>query len=118
MEFPQEQITELKGYFGVVEQGEEAGLTYFLIPKFKLPEGCTPTECDVLLSPMPANGYDSRLYFAERIQQAKIPNLYLNWNATDVRILDRNWHAFSWKLTKPNLRLAELVLLHLKPLQV
>ena len=31
-----------------------------------------------------------------------------NWNASGVRIAERNWHAFSWK-ANPNLRLAQMV---------
>jgi hypothetical protein len=36
-----------------------------------------------------------------------------NWTP-DVRILERNWHAFSWTVDTPGLRLAQLVMNHLR----
>jgi len=32
----------------------------------------------------------------------------LNWNANGVRILERNWHAFSWTVN-PEPRLIQMV---------
>lgn len=114
MDFPEDQITELKN-LGEVLSAQEGGVPYFIIRALKLPDGCTPNQCDALLCPVPANGYNSRLYFSQKVQPAKA--VTLNWNANDVRILEQNWHAFSWKLTHTNLRLIELVALHLKILQ-
>lgn len=110
--FTKEQIDELKRLFPDVLQGEEAGVTYFLLPQIHLPDGCTPARTDALLCPSPRDGYSSRLFFAEQIQTSKA----LNWNASGVRILERNWNAFSWKLDAPNLRLVQMLSLHLKAL--
>jgi hypothetical protein len=107
MNFAQEQITELKDLFPNVQACDEGGVTFFLIPDFKLPEGCIPSNADALLCPTSRDGYDSRLYFSDKIQTAKP----LNWNANCVRILERNWHAFSWRIP-PGLRLSQMVATH------
>jgi|SRR5215213_572825 len=109
MSFPDDQIQELKAMFGSVGQGVEAGVTYFLLPGLTLPEGCTPSSTDALLCPTPRDGYNSRLFFADRIQSRHS----LNWNAVGVRILEHNWNAFSWQVNRPGLRLAQLVSAHL-----
>lgn len=112
MEFPPDQIEELKALAGDASRSEEGGFVYFLLPSLQLPPGCSPEKVDALLCPMLRNGYPSRLFFAERITSRG----QRNWNANGVRILERNWHAFSW--TVPGgLRLAQLVGAHLKGLR-
>lgn len=110
--FPDEQVAELNMLCCGVQQCEEAGFTYLLLPGLALPEGCRPPAIDALLCPTARDGYPSRLFFAERVQSAK----QLNWNANAVRIVERNWDAFSWKVN-PNLRLAQMVAAHLRALQ-
>lgn len=111
MNIPQDQIDELKMLFGEIKACEEVGITYFLIPNFQLPEGCTPAVVDVLLCPVPRDGYAARLFFAEQLQTK--PSL--NWNG-HFRICERNWHAFSWSVDA-NLRLAQIVASLLRALQ-
>jgi hypothetical protein len=113
MNIPQEQIEELKKAFGNVQYGEEGGYVFFLIPSFQLPEGCEPKIVDVLLCPMSRDGYPSRLFYSQEIRPPK-PR---NWNAKEVRILERNWWAFSWKLEHPDLRLIQMVSAHLRGLR-
>jgi hypothetical protein len=112
MDFPQDQIDELKRLFGEVLSCNESGFIYFFIPALSLPEGCSHEKVDVLLCPMPRDGYNSRLFFAEKIQSKKPQN----WNVNGIRIIERNWYAFSWR-TPENLRLATMVAMHLKGLQ-
>jgi hypothetical protein len=102
--FPDDQITELKELFGEVQQRHEGGVTYFFLPQLRLPDGCTPAQIDALFCPTSHHGYTARLFFAERINSPKS----LNWN-TNQRILERNWHAFSWEIKQGNLRLAQVV---------
>ena len=113
MNIPQEQIEELKRTFGNVQYGEEGGFIFFLILSLLLPEGCEPKMVDVLLCPVPRDGYPSRLFFSEAI---KTPTPR-NWNTQNVRILERNWWAFSWKLEHTDLRLIQLVSAHLRGLR-
>lgn len=117
MNFPQEQVEELKQLFSAVEMAEEGGYVFFLIPNLRLPNGCTPETIDALLCPMPRDGYTSRLFFSQKIEKNPPPNPALNWNSTDQRILERNWYAYSWKINRSDLRLAQMVANHLKPLR-
>jgi hypothetical protein len=112
MNFPEEQIEEFKSIFGNIQKAEEGGVIYFFIPSLILPDGCTPSMVDALLCPTPRDGYKSRLFFSERI----LTPVNRNWNAQNVRILERNWHAFSWQ-TKNDLRLAQMVTVHLRGLK-
>jgi hypothetical protein len=112
MSFTEEQVAELKQLCQAVRQYEEAGCTYLLLPGLNLPEGCSPSRLDALLCPTPRDGYSSRLFFAERVGS----RAQLNWNANGVRIAERNWHAYSWKVS-PDLRLAQMVAAHLRALR-
>lgn len=112
MSFPDDQVAELKRLCPNVSQVEEAGCVFLLLPGLQLPEGCSPASTDAILCPSARDGYPSRLFFSERVTFAQ----ERNWNATGVRIAERNWQAFSWK-TSPDLRLAQMVAAHLRGLQ-
>lgn len=114
MAFPSDQIEELKSAFPTVFSAEEGGTTYFLIPNFELPSGSSPAVVDVLLCPTAdRHGYPSRLFFSEQVKSPKP----LNWNTNGVRIFERAWFAYSWKISQPGLRLMQILALHLKALQ-
>lgn len=111
--FPKEQIDNLKLLCPGIQQGDEGGVTYFLLPQLKIPDGCQPAQVDALLRPTKqSDGYNSRLYFAERIQSRKT----LNWTGQS-RILERNWHVFSWQVQAPNLTLIQILQEHLDALR-
>jgi hypothetical protein len=112
MTFPDEQVEELKLLCQGVEQAGEGPRTFFYLPGLTLPGGCKPSQSDALLCPTEMDGYPSRLFFAVQVQGP----VSRNWNANGVRILEKNWHAFSWKVS-PNLRLAQMVAAHLKGLR-
>jgi hypothetical protein len=114
MSYPEDQVVELKLLCPDVSEVKEAGCIYFFLPGLILPDGCSPARTDALLCPSARDGYPSRLFLAERVQsKAKAEP---NWNANGVRIVERNWHAYSWK-TNPNLRLAQMVAAHLRALR-
>jgi hypothetical protein len=116
MPLPNDQVEELKLIASSLAVCEEGGVSFILIPKSKLPNGCAPSEMDLLLCPSPRDGYNSRLFFAERVQPpAKPGREALNWNGS-IRIAERNWQAFSWR-TPEGLRLAQMLSIHLKALQ-
>jgi hypothetical protein len=118
MEFPQDQIIELRE-FGPVSIEQEGAVPYLRIQQLQLPAGCTPERCDVLLCPVKtADGYCSKLYFSEKIQTASPLPIPLNWQAPFF-ILGQNWHSFSWQLLDGNLGLspAQKLSMHLKPLR-
>ena len=109
MAFAADDIAELIQLFTRVQQAEEGGFTYFLLLDVALPEGCTPATLDALLCPMARDGYSSRLFLSQQIAH-RGPGT--NWNAVNVRLLERNWFAVSWRV-RAALRLAQLVRGHL-----
>lgn len=104
MALPTDQIEGLKSIFSGVKVCDEGGVSYILIPSLALPPGCMPEKVAALLCPTVRDNYASRLFFAEQI---KSPT-GRNWNANSVRILEQNWHAFSWQVST-GLSLAQLV---------
>ncbi|HXU21055.1 MAG TPA: hypothetical protein VN788_10775 [Verrucomicrobiae bacterium] len=86
--------------------------TYILLPKMGLPAGCRPVRVDALLCLTGRDGYPTRLYFAERVAC----KAQLNWNAQDVRILERTWFAYSWTGVARG-RPIEVLAQHLKALK-
>jgi len=114
MQFPIEQIDELRSIYPDVKQMEEGGTSYFLLPNVSLPGGATPATVDLLLRPVHMDGYDSRLFYSQQPTFANRTHPEaLNWNAQGVHMLSRNWYAFSWR-TKPGLTLAQMVAMHLR----
>ncbi|HYX10010.1 MAG TPA: hypothetical protein VE912_25005 [Bacteroidales bacterium] len=114
MEWPEDQIEELKDFVGEVQIAEEGGKVYFLIPILQLPEQCKPNAVRALLCPTPRDGYKYRLFFAQIIEK---PQGRLNWNSKNQRILEENWFAFSWRINRNNLRLSQIVADHLRGLR-
>lgn len=108
MNFNEDEIAELKLINPNLSSAQEGGNQFILINGMVLPEGCIPRTVDVLLCPKPREGYNSRLYLAEKIMGCS----ERNWNG-QLRLLDRNWFAVSWQVP-PGLRLAEALLVHLK----
>ena len=51
MQFSQDQIDELKQIAPRLSFIEDGGHSYFLMEKQILPEGCMPSEVDLLFSP-------------------------------------------------------------------
>lgn len=105
-----DELRELLRQYPELEEGTEAGITYYIIPSLRLPEGCTPDRVDALLCPKGRDGYSSRLF----LERAVTCQAARNWNASNVRILERNWFAVSWRVSAPNLRLAQLLAAHLE----
>lgn len=110
MTITDDELRELLRQYPDMEEGTETGVRYYLIPGLRLPEGCTPERVDALLCPTGRDGYPSRLF----LEQAVTCRTARNWNASNVRILERNWFAVSWMVKTPNLRLAQLLAAHLE----
>lgn len=110
MDFPTEQLEELKQLAPGASRADEGGAPFFLLPSLVLPEGCQPTSCECLLSPKPHSGYPSRLFFTREILEAPSAKSKPNWNAKNIQILGRNWFAYSWQTNQEGLRLVQLVM--------
>ena len=111
--FPSDQIEELRVLYPGLSLVEETGIHYLFLPSVPLPNGCQPRKVDLLFCPAERDGYKSRLFFTERINCPK----QLNWNANGVRIIERNWHAISWRIGGTGLRLAQMISSHLSAFQ-
>ena len=109
MSYPLEQVEKLKPHCTGLAELTEGGVVYFFLENLRLPDGCDPPRCDALLCPSPKDGYPSRLYFATQVG-CGFPR---NWNAANVRIGERIWTAFSWKLDGRPLTLEEILIAHL-----
>lgn len=113
MSFPEDQLAELKELCPDASHLKDGGTDYFLLPTLALPSGCAPAVADALLCPTPRDGYNSRLFFDRTIASSQA----LNWHMQNVRIGDRNWNVYSWKLNRTDLRLAQIVGEHLRALR-
>lgn len=109
MLFPEEQVEELKDICPGALQYEEGGVPYFFLPELSTPDRCSPERVDALLCPTAHHGYTSRLFLSQRISSPQSRN----WS-TEARIMERTWHAISWKYDATNLRLAQILALQLR----
>jgi hypothetical protein len=108
----EDMIQELKLLCPAAKQAMEGGIDYVLLPSLSLPNGCNPSTVDCLLSLGARDGYENRLFFAQMIQSSQARN----WNGQNVRILERNWFAYSWKVPG-GLRPIEILAGHLQALR-
>jgi hypothetical protein len=112
MNYPQEEIDELKAYCSQLFFFEEAGHPYFRMMGLRLPAGCSPAEVEALFCPVDrGDGYPSRLFFPEQIGTPYPRNWHVN-----VRLGDRNWVAYSWRVAPGQRTLAEGLLELIKSL--
>jgi hypothetical protein len=110
MDYPKEQVEELKRYCSKLSALAEGAVTFLSLEGLRLPTGCNPQECDALLCPVPREGYPSRLYFSVMVSSP----YSRNWNVSNARIGERNWFAFSWRVTPPSPTLAQMLVSHLE----
>lgn len=109
MNYPQDQINELKRLFGEgLKLVNESGYNFIYLPKQKIPGGVDTEVVDLLFCPTPWGGYNSRLFYSRQIRTSA----GRNWNNVNVRIADQNWSAFSWQIPV-GLTLAEMILAYL-----
>ncbi len=107
IDFSEDELVELLAVFPRAQRGVEGGVTYFLLPDIAVPAP-GGTTADALLCPSSRDGYPSRLFLSTPLIAGRAKNL----NASNVRILERNWHAVSWKV-RSGLRLLQMVAAHL-----
>lgn len=116
-EYPQAEIDELKKHCLSLSDFFENNIRYFYLEGLLLPDGCSPTRVDALFCPVDrGDGYPSRLFFPESISSGKALNWHVNnqpLNVTEARIAEKNWWAYSWKVTDPNRPLQVLLREHL-----
>lgn len=105
-------LDELRALCPGARTFSEGNIDYVFLPGLHLPAGCSPASIDCLLCLGARDGYDNRLFFAAVVNSP----IGRNWNTQNVRILERNWFAYSWRV--PNgLRPIELLIGHLRGLR-
>jgi hypothetical protein len=107
-------LAELNLICAGAKEMAECGSAYIFLPALKLPDGCIPKQVDGLLRLSSTNtDYPTRLFFSQIVSSSSA----LNWNATNVVILQRNWFAYSWKDVTNEGRPIEIVAQHLRALR-
>ena len=104
------ELAELVLFCGAVTEFREGGKRYFLLERVTLPAGCSPAATTALLCPQERDGYQTRLFLAKPVSGRGA-----NW--TVHRVLDRNWHTWSWQGISANQRLAQILRGHLRGLK-
>lgn len=105
-----DDLAELGLFCGTVTEFREGGKRYVLLERVTLPTGCSPVATEALLCPEERDGYQTRLFLAEPVNGRAD-----NW--TVHRVLDRNWHTWSWQGISANQRLAQILRGHLRGLE-
>lgn len=112
--FSGEHLAELDLICAGAKEMAELGSAYIYLPALRLPNGCTPNQVDGLLRVSSTNtDYPTRLYFSQMVSCSTA----LNWNATNVVILQKNWFAYSWTDVANEGRPIEIIAQHLKALR-
>jgi len=115
MDLSFEQVQRLKEHCESVCRSAEGGITFLLLEALRVPAGATPSTVDALLRLGDSgDGYATRLFLAEKVTGPS--KIAVNWNALGVRILERNWYAYSWKVPI-EIDLDEILREHLKALR-
>lgn len=107
-----DNLQELRSLCPDAKKAREGGIDFVLLPGLNLPPSCTPSSTDCLLCLGPRDGYASRLFFSQLVSSRE----GRNWNGQNIRILERNWFAFSW-IVPGGLRPIETLIAHLQALR-
>jgi hypothetical protein len=107
-----DHLQELLSLSPETKQATEGGIDFVLLPGLQLPAGCSPPSLDCLLCLGPRDGYDNRLFFSQVVSSRE----GRNWNGQNIRILERNWFAYSWRVPG-GLRPIETLIAHLQALR-
>jgi hypothetical protein len=110
MEYPKEEIAELKRYCRKISTLTESSVTFLYLAELRLPAGCQPQVCDALLCPVQRDGYPSRLFMSVQVTSPYARN----WNVTNARIGEKNWFAFSWRVLPSARTLPQMLVAHLE----
>ena len=107
-----DHFEELRSLSPEARKATEAGIEFVLLPRLCLPSACNPSSVDCLLCLGPRDGYESRLFFSQVVSSPQ----GRNWNGQNIRILERNWFAYSWRVPG-GLRPIETLIAHLQALR-
>lgn len=109
----QEHIEELRSVCGLPSVMHDAGIDYVFLPGLEVTTSTMSRKLDALLCPSQhPTGYMTRLFLAEPLPGSGQSN---NW--TEHRILERNWHSWSWQNVPATLTPAQILAAHLRALR-
>ena len=109
----QENLGELQKIFGGAKVMQEGGIDYVFLPELEIITSQATYRLDVLLCPTQhPSGYMTRMFLAEPLHGSGQSN---NW--TEHRILERNWHSWSWQNVPATQALAQILAAHLRALR-
>ncbi len=103
----EDALAELRVLCPEAKVMSEAGFDYVFLPGLRLPLGAEPPIVDGLLCPQARDNYPTRLFLSEQVWGKGN-----NW--VPHRILDRTWHTPSWGNVSSDLRLAQILVEHLR----
>lgn len=101
-------MEELRAISPAAQELMEAGITYILLPKLKLP--CAPGVVDALLCIQQHGGYTTRLFLSQQVSGKGA-----NWSCH--QIIGRPWWTWSWNNVPADIRPAEILAGHLRAFQ-
>jgi hypothetical protein len=105
-----DELVELGLMCGKVTEFQEGGRRFIHLERVTLPPGCNPSTLEGLLCPQERDGYQTRLFLSARVD-GRGPN----W--TVHRILDREWHSWSWQGVPASQRLSQILADHVASLR-
>lgn len=108
---------ELRSFCSDAKDLTDGGLRFVYLPQLALPLGATPERIDALLCLDRHGSYPTRLFFASQVaRNPATTGTALNWNG-NVRILERNWVAFSWDHVRSEQHPVSILTAHLDALR-
>ena len=106
-------MEELRNICAGVKVMAESGIEYIFLPNLTVVTNAATQELDALLCPSHhPSGYMTRLFLSAPFRGAGQSN---NW--TEHRILERQWHTWSWQHVSANQAPAQILAAHLRALR-
>lgn len=109
----QDSLNELKLVCHGVQAMQEGGSYYVFLPGLEVVTNQGTHRLDALLCPSAhPTGYMTRLFLSKPLHGCGQSN---NW--TEHRILDRNWHTWSWQNVPATQSPTQILAAHLRALR-
>lgn len=109
----QEHLDGLRKVCSGAEIMHDGGIDYIFLPQLTIIVSKVAHKIDALLCPSQhPSGYMTRLFLSAQFQGSGQSN---NWN--QFRILERNWHSWSWQNVPSTQAPTQILAAHLRALQ-
>lgn len=109
----QQHLDELRKFCGGAKVMPEGGIDYVFLPDLEVVTNRSTQKLDALICPTQhPSGYMTRLFLSTPLHGAGQSN---NW--TEHRILERQWHTWSWQNVPPSQAPSQILAAHLRALR-